>query len=161
MTHNNTTKTVILLTVIIIGAIMSGCVEFHDIEEPTTPIVESIIVPTVEPEPTITPTSDIKDGSVNVKIFGGEEWVIGNKNTFWIVGQQVGSHTYELVVKADGEIIFLDRNRQFDNTKKLQLTHAFTTLGTHTISVNVIPVGGNYYQSGYTYDEIICVVSDK
>ena len=98
---------------------------------------------------------------VSVRVAGSKNVIVGNKNTFRIVVQQAGVHAaYELVVKVDDEVIYHSEIKQFDRTKILPITHAFTTLGTHIISASVTPDAGgdDHFQSNNAFDKSVYVV---
>ncbi|MCK5109166.1 MAG: VWA domain-containing protein, partial [Methanosarcinales archaeon] len=67
---------------------------------------------------------------------------------------------YELVVKVDDEVIYHSEIEQFDRTKILPITHAFTTLGTHIISASVTPDSGedDHFQLNNAFDKSVYVV---
>ncbi|MCK4458597.1 MAG: VWA domain-containing protein [Methanosarcinales archaeon] len=96
---------------------------------------------------------------VSVEIVGSKNVIVGNKNTFRIVVQQAGAHVaYELTVKVDDEVIYRSEIEQFDRTKVLPITHAFSTLGTHIISASISPVGDDHFQSNNAFDKSVYVV---
>ncbi len=98
---------------------------------------------------------------VSVRVAGSKNVIVGNKNTFRIVVQQAGAHAaYELVVKVDDEVIYHSEIEQFDRTKILPITHAFTALGTHIISASVTPDSGgdDHFQLNNAFDKSVYVV---
>jgi Mg-chelatase subunit ChlD len=96
---------------------------------------------------------------VSVEIIGSKNVIVGNKNTFRIVVQQAGTRAaYELTVKVDDEVIYRSRIEQFDRTKVLPISHAFSTLGTHVISASISPEGDYHFQSNNAFDKSVYVV---
>ncbi len=96
---------------------------------------------------------------VSVEIIGSKNVIIGNKNTFRIVVQQAGTRAaYELAVEVDDEVIYRSRIEQFDRTKVLPISHAFSTLGTHIISASIAPEGDDHFQSNNAFDKSVYVV---
>ena len=97
----------------------------------------------------------------SVEIVGSKTVIIGNKNVFGIVVRQAGTHLlYELVVKADGEVIYQSEIDQNERIKVRKIPHTFDTLGSHVVSAEIAPKGGgsDYRSANNVFQKAVYVV---
>ncbi|MEA1895627.1 MAG: VWA domain-containing protein [Euryarchaeota archaeon] len=97
----------------------------------------------------------------SVEIVGSKTIILGNKNVFRIVVRQAETHLlYELVVKADDDVIYQSEIEQNGRIKVRKIPYTFDTLGSHVVSAEIATKGGggDYRSTNNVFKKAVYVV---